>query len=145
MGGTWIGPDDERLQTTCQRYANKLIWAIGAFRNSFVVIMCALISYCYVRGTDHDTESDRQPPIPFKIIGEYSDEKNRRFFFLTRPKIRKFYVLTCIYMFLGWTFAQYFFKTDTTERITCSTNAFYPNIEVTNYATSSNRIMKTIN
>lgn len=93
-----MGPDDERLQTTCQRYANKLIWAIGAFRNSFVVIVCALISYFYVRGTDHDTESDSQPPIPFKIIGEYSDWENMGFF-LIDPKIRKLYILTCSYVF----------------------------------------------
>lgn len=66
---TRIGPKEEELQTAWQKNVNKLIWAIGAFRNSFVVIVCSIICYCCVHKTNHDITSDWAPPIPFKVIG----------------------------------------------------------------------------
>ncbi|XP_050055447.1 sodium-independent sulfate anion transporter-like isoform X2 [Aphis gossypii] len=67
---TRIGPKEEELQTAWQKNVNKLIWAIGAFRNSFVVIVCSIICYCCVHKTNHDITSDWAPPIPFKVIGK---------------------------------------------------------------------------
>ncbi|XP_060834113.1 sodium-independent sulfate anion transporter-like [Rhopalosiphum padi] len=67
---TRIGPKEEELQNVWQKYVNKLIWAIGAFRNSFVVIVCSIICYWCVHITNHDITSDWAPPIPFKIIGK---------------------------------------------------------------------------
>lgn len=62
-----LGPKE--LQTRWQKNVNTIIWAVGAFRNSFVVIACSIISYWYVHDTNHDITSDSPPPIPFKIIG----------------------------------------------------------------------------
>ncbi|KAL4132119.1 hypothetical protein QTP88_009329 [Uroleucon formosanum] len=67
---TRIGPKEEELQTLWQKYVNKTIWAIGAFRNSFIVIVCSIICYWYIHKTNHDITSDLPPPIPFKIIGK---------------------------------------------------------------------------
>ncbi|XP_022162618.1 sodium-independent sulfate anion transporter-like isoform X2 [Myzus persicae] len=67
---TRIGPKEEELQTLWQKYVNKFIWAIGAFRNSFVVIVCSIICYWCVHKTNHDITSDWPPPIPFKVIGK---------------------------------------------------------------------------
>jgi len=64
-----IGPKEEELQTLWQKYVNKVIWAIGAFRNAFVVIICSIICYWCVHKTNHDITSDWPPPIPFKVIG----------------------------------------------------------------------------
>jgi hypothetical protein len=64
-----IGPKEEELQTTWQKNVNRFIWAIGAFRNSFVVIVCSIICYWCIHDIHHDITSDISPSIPFKVIG----------------------------------------------------------------------------
>ncbi|VVC34483.1 SLC26A/SulP transporter domain,STAS domain,Sulphate anion transporter, conserved site [Cinara cedri] len=70
FGNTRVGPKEYELQTQWHKNINKIIWAIGAFRNSFVVISCSIICYWCVNQSNHDIASDRPPPIPFKVIGK---------------------------------------------------------------------------
>lgn len=70
FSSTRIGPKEEKLQTVWQNIVNKIIWAMGAFRNAFVVIVCSIICYWWVHKTNYDITSDGPPPTPFKIIGK---------------------------------------------------------------------------
>lgn len=64
-----IGPKVDNERTKFQKLMNRLMWLVGTFRNSIVVIVSSYVSYIYINSTGHDLTSDIPPPIPFKVVG----------------------------------------------------------------------------
>lgn len=66
-----IGPKEDSQRTKFQQFINRIMWLIGTFRNSIVIIVTTFIGFVYVNSSGHDVTSNELPPIPFKVIGKY--------------------------------------------------------------------------
>lgn len=64
-----VGPENESERTRFQCIVNRIMWLIGTFRNSIVIVITTYMGFVYTTATGHDTASSEMPPIPFKVIG----------------------------------------------------------------------------
>lgn len=60
-----VGSKDSAVQTRSQKLANKVLWLVGSFRNSIIVVGCTVASYAFVNSHGGSTAE-----LPYKIIGK---------------------------------------------------------------------------
>ncbi|XP_050432121.1 sodium-independent sulfate anion transporter-like [Adelges cooleyi] len=61
---TRIGPAEPERQTCKHKFVNRILWLVGSFRNSIIVVGCTALSYVHIISLDEST-------VPsYKIIGD---------------------------------------------------------------------------